>query len=42
MYYEWDPVRARRMFMLKFAVAWLAAIVVSAAPIWFALMAGAI
>lgn len=41
MYYELDPIRARRMFMLKFAVAWMAAIVISAVPVWIAYKAGA-
>jgi hypothetical protein len=41
MVYGFDPIRTRRMFMLKFAVAWMAAIVISAVPLWIAYKAGA-
>ena len=42
MYYELDAGKARRVFMVKFTMAWLAAIVVTAVPIWIAFKAGAI
>jgi hypothetical protein len=40
-YYEWDAAKARRDYFIKFAVAWLAAIVVASVPVWIALKAGA-
>jgi hypothetical protein len=40
MYYETPPVR--RVSMLKFAIALLAAILVTAVPVWFAFKPGAI
>lgn len=42
MYYELDAAKARRVFVAKFTMAWLAAIAVTAVPIWIAFMAGAI
>ncbi len=35
MSYEWDPIKARRIHLIKFAVAWLLAILFSALPIWW-------
>lgn len=42
MYYEWDAARARRMYLIKFAAVWLAAIVMAAIPVLIALKAGAL
>jgi|GEM_PF-1375947 len=42
MYYEWDPAKARRMYLMKFAGVWLAAIVVAGIPVFIALKAGAL
>jgi len=42
MGYEWDPVRAKRNSMLRLAVAFVAAIGITAVPLWIALKAGVI
>jgi hypothetical protein len=33
MVYEWDERKARRAFLVKFAAAWMAAIVVAGFPV---------
>jgi hypothetical protein len=42
MHRDWESTKARRAYLIEFAVAWLAAIVVAAVPIYVALKAGAI
>lgn len=34
MYYEWDAAKARRIFLIKFAIAWFAAIALAIVPLW--------
>jgi hypothetical protein len=42
MYYEWDAAKARRMYLIKFAAVWLAAIVIVAIPVFIAFKVGAL
>ena len=42
MAYEWDAAKARRVYLAKFAIAWLAAVIVASVPIWIAIKAGAV
>ena len=42
MTYEWDAVKVRRAYLIKFAVACVAALVMASVPVWFAFKAGAI
>ncbi|EUB98028.1 hypothetical protein PMI07_006342 [Rhizobium sp. CF080] len=42
MYSDWDPAKARRAYLIEFAVAWLTAIVMAAVPVCLAMKAGAL
>lgn len=35
MYYEWNEAKARRLYLIKFASAWLAAISLAFLPVWW-------
>ena len=35
MYYEWNEVRFRRQYFIKFASAWIVAITLAFLPVWW-------
>jgi len=35
MYYEWNEAKARRLYLIKFASVWLAAISLAFLPVWW-------
>jgi hypothetical protein len=35
MYYEWNELRFRRQYLIKFVSAWAIAIIVAFLPVWW-------